>query len=83
MLGLLWGAGNAKLELPAVRTEIAADNFLVLEPGASVLFRLVGPLQLTGEAAYRWAVGVEDLPGISGDQLRGLSVSLGLAIGPL
>lgn len=79
---VLWGAGNAKLELPVVETEIAADNFLVVEPGVSADLLLIGPLHVSGALSYRWATGVEDLPGVSTGHLRGLSVSLGLAIGP-
>lgn len=79
---VLWGAGNAKMELPLVGTEIAADNFLVVEPGVAVSLDLRSFLQVVGGASYRWVGAVEDLPGVGGEQLRGLSASLGLAIGP-
>lgn len=79
---VLWGAGNAKMELPLVGTEIAADNFLVVEPGLSVSVRLRSFLHVAGGASYRWVGAVEDLPGVAGEQLRGLSASLGLAVGP-
>lgn len=80
---ILWGAGNAALELPAVKTEIASDNFLVVEPALATALRLHGPLRLLGELTYRWVGSVNDLPGITAGQLRGFSASLGLAVGPL
>ncbi len=79
---ILLGAGNAKLELPAVGAEIAADNFAVLEPGLSLDLRLTPWLGLSGGVAWRWAWGVEDLPGLGREDLRGASGTLGLRLGP-
>lgn len=79
---VLVGAGNAKVVLPVVETEIASDNFLVVEPSLAAVLTLKPWVGLLGEVAYRWSVGVEDLPGVAGDQVRGISASLGVAIGP-
>jgi len=81
-VGLLAGAGNSKVRLPVSGDEIAADNFLVTEPSADAALHVGGPLHLRGAVSYRWTAGVEDLSGITGDQLQGASLTLGLSFGP-
>lgn len=80
--GLLVGVGNAKLELAAVGAEIASDNFAVVEPGVVVDLRVASWLGLVGGLSWRWVGGVEDLPGVDGEHLEGVSGTLGLRLGP-
>lgn len=77
---LLVGAGNGKLTLPVVGTEIESDNFGVMEPELVGSMRVVGPLRLTAAVGYRMVYGVQDLPGIAQRDLWGWTtrVSLGL-----
>lgn len=79
---LLVGAGNAKVQLPVVETEIASDNFLVLEPSVGASLGLGASMGVVGEMSYRWTMGVEDLPGVAGKEIRGLSLTLGWVLGP-
>ena len=80
--GVLVGAGNAKVSLKAVDTEIAADNFGVIEPDVGVRAPIADLLSVSARLGYRLVYGVEDLPEIGRDQLRGLSISIGLSFGP-
>jgi hypothetical protein len=79
---VLAGAGTARLTLRAAGAEIAADNFLAVEPAVSASVPLVGPVGVWAELAWRWVRGVEDLPGVGSDQIQGPSVSLGVTLGP-
>lgn len=79
-LRALVGAGNGKVRLPVVGTLIAADNFGVVEPALAGTVRLFPGVHLQGSVAWRWAFGVQDLPGVSTDDLRGFSARLGFAI---
>jgi hypothetical protein len=80
-LRALVGAGNAKIELPVVGTEIAADNFLVVEPEAVIQVGLTRWLRAETGFGYRAIAGVEDLPGVGEPQLRGAFATIGLVIG--
>jgi hypothetical protein len=79
---VLAGAGTARLTLRAAGAEIAADNFLAVEPAVAASVPLVGPVGVRVELAWRWVRGVEDLPGVGIDQIQGPSVSLGVTLGP-
>jgi hypothetical protein len=79
----LVGAGSARVELPVVATEIAADNFAVIEPEAVILRRLRGALGIGAGLGYRFVFGVEDLPGVVSGDLSGPSASLFLRVGSL
>lgn len=81
-VGLLVGAGNAKVSLKAVDTEIAADNFGVIEPDFGIQAPLARMLTVSARLGYRLAYGVEDLPEIGRDQLQGLTFSAGVSFGP-
>jgi hypothetical protein len=59
---LMLGAGNAKVRLPVIGTEIATDNFGVLEPEITGERPLWSFLALRAQVAYRWVFDVEDLP---------------------
>lgn len=76
--GLL-GAGNARVQLAVVGAEIASDNFLVAAPALGLRYRLRSPVSLLAAAGYRFAVGVEDLPGVLPGQLEGFTLSVGLS----
>lgn len=81
--GLLLGAGTARVSLAVVGTEIAADNFGVVEPHVALSLTPGGPVYLRLLGGYRGAFGVEDLPGISPEHMRGWTLGLALGIGPL
>lgn len=78
---VLLGAGSAKIRLPVVGTEIAADNFAVIEPEVVLLRGLAGPLRVGAGVGYRLVFGVEDLPGLGAGDLRGPSARIFLHIG--
>jgi len=77
---LLAGAGNAKMDLAVVGTQIASDNFGVVVPEVGATLRLVGPIHLGGALGYRATFGVEDLPGLAPSDLRGLSARVLVAV---
>jgi hypothetical protein len=77
---LLAGAGNAKMDLAVVGTQIASDNFGVIVPEVGATLRLVGPIHLGGALGYRATFGVEDLPGLAPSDLRGPSARLLVAV---
>lgn len=79
-LRTLVGAANAKVRLPVVNTLIAADNFGVVEPEVVGSFRILPGLDAQASVAWRWTFGVQDLPGLSPNDLRGFSARIGLAI---
>lgn len=76
---LLAGAGNAKLDLAVAQTQIASDNFGVIQPEVGGSFRLPGRLRAGAAVGYRITYGVEDLPGVGALDLRGPSARLLLA----
>jgi len=82
-IGVLAGAGNAKLGLPVVETEIAADNFGVLEPELGVRMLLGNRLSLQASLGFRIVFGAENLPGLSPSDLRGMTFTASLVGGPL
>jgi len=77
---VLLGAGTGKLNLPAVGTEIEADNVGVVEPEACATWNPVRRVRLDAGIGYRAVFGVQDLPGVSGDDLRGPTVRLTLRL---
>jgi len=81
-LRALLGAGNAKVFLAAgdIEAETGADNFGVIEPEIALHRRLVGPLSGTAGVGYRVVFGLEDLTGVSGSDIRGPSLRVGLAL---
>lgn len=81
--GLLLGAGTARISLAVVGTEIAADNFGVVEPHASLSVAVAGPLALRVQAGYRGVFGVEDLPRVSARHLRGWTLGFEVRLGPV
>ena len=81
-LRLLVGAGSAKVSLPIVGTELAADNFGVIEPEVVGLLPLYDFAALRTQVGYRFVYGVEDLPQIDATHLRGVTLTLALSFGP-
>ncbi len=81
-LRLLVGAGSAKVSLPIVGTELAADNFGVIEPEVVGVFALRGYTELRVQLGYRLVYGVEDLPQVGPGHLRGATLTLSLRLGP-
>lgn len=77
---LLGGAGNAKVDLALVGTQIASDNFGVLVPEIGGSVALFGPLHVGAALGYRVALGVEDLPGLAPADLRGPSARVLVAV---
>lgn len=77
---LLVGAGNGKLSLPLVGTELDSDNFGVMEPEILGTLDLFRPLRLTAGLGYRAVYGVQDLPGITQSDLRGWTTRLSLSL---
>jgi len=79
-LRTLVGAGSAKIELPVVGSEIAADNFGVLVPEIVGSVPLAGPLQMGLGAGYRHVFGVDDLPNVAPGDLEGFSARIRLSV---
>lgn len=77
------GAGNAKVTLAGVGTEIAADNFGVLEPEIALGWRLHRLLTLRSQIGYRLVFGVDDLPQVEASDVGGPSLTLGVTLGSL
>ena len=79
-LRLLVGAGSAKVRLPIVGTELAADNFGVIEPEVVGELALRDFAQLRAQLGYRLVYGVEDLPQVGPEHLRGVTLTLSLLL---
>lgn len=77
---LLVGAGTGKLNLPAVGTEIEADNVGVLEPEGCASFSPIRRVRLDAAVGYRIVFGVQDLPGVTGGDLRGPTARVSLRL---
>lgn len=78
---VLAGAGNAKVLVPVVGSEIGADNFGIVEPEVVAAHWLASIFSVRASISYRFAYGVEDLPQVITSDLEGLSFSLGFGIG--
>jgi hypothetical protein len=79
--GLMLGAGHAEVRDRLIGTEVGADNFFVVEPEASVSFKIYRGVSLEGAAGYRFVSGVEDLPTATASDLRAFTGTLLLRIG--
>ena len=79
-LRVLAGAGNAKVDLALVGTQIASDNFGVLVPEIGASVRVSGPLRVGAALGYRAVLGVDDLPGLAPSDLRGPSARVLLSV---
>jgi hypothetical protein len=79
---VLWGLGNASVRDPITRVRFLSDNFFVAEPSLILAAQLHSLVSAGVLAAYRIALGVQDLDRVDGAQLRGWSVGLSLKVGP-
>jgi len=77
----LIGVGTARVDLPAVGTNVATDNFGVIEPGVRLVRALTGPFAITAGLGYRSAFAAADLPGVTTRDLSGWIVEGGLTFG--
>lgn len=77
----LLGAGHADVRDRDPGVELGADNFGVLEVQVAATWRGLAPLHLLVGGGYRFAVGVQDLPGASAADLRGAALTLSFRIG--
>lgn len=78
---VLVGAGNAEVRAIPVGNRLGSDNFLVVEPEARLHLR-VAPGVFAGLAVgYRMVFGVQDLPDVSPEDLRGLSLTASVFFG--
>lgn len=75
---VLVGGGNADVSDPLVGAELGSDNFLVLHPVFRFRRPLRAPLDIGLEAGYRFAMGVEDLPGLNRRDLSGPTLSVSM-----
>ena len=80
-LRMLVGAGNAKVLVPVVGSEIGADNFGIVEPEVVAARWLAGMLSVRASLSYRFAYGVDDLPQVITSDLRGISFAVSVGIG--
>ncbi len=78
---LLLGAGNAKAVVPVVGTELNSDNFGVLEPRLVASAWIARPISAKVEAGYRFVYGLEDIPRMSAEQLRGFVLTASICLG--
>ena len=73
---LLLGAGHASVRAIPVGNELGADNFLVLEPEVMLRIGAVGPAHLGFAVGYRMVLGVQDLPTLVAEDLKGVSLTI-------
>jgi len=78
---LLFGAGHAQVRNSLTGQETGSDNFMVMEPEGALHLRLLGSLYLGAAAGYRFVFGVEDLTGLSAEDLRAFTGTLSLRLG--
>jgi hypothetical protein len=74
------GVGNAKVTVPDATVLLGADNFGVLEPEAMGVLSLRSRLGVTLGVSYRATFGVERLPGLRPEELRGATLRLGIRL---
>ncbi len=79
--GLMLGAGHAEVRDRLIGTELGADNFLVVEPEASISYKAYRGISLEAAAGYRFISGVEDLPTVTASDMRTFTGTLLLRIG--
>lgn len=75
---LLLGAGHATVRDRGI--ELGADNFGILELQVAGVWRGPSPFQVSLSPGYRFASGVQDLPGVSAADLGGLTLTFGLRL---
>jgi len=78
---LLLGAGHGRVRNNLTRQETGSDNFMVVEPEGALHARLFGSLHVGAAVGYRFVWGVEDLTGVSAEDLRSFTGTLSLRLG--
>lgn len=78
---VLVGAGNAEVRAIPVGNRLGSDNFIVVEPEARLHLRVTRGVFAGLAVGYRFVFGVEDLPDISPEDLRGLSLTASVFFG--
>jgi hypothetical protein len=79
-LSLLLGTGTARVHSTLLDTELASDNFVVLEPALERRIGEFGPFLVDGLAAYRLPLGAENLPGVRASELGGASIAVTVSL---
>lgn len=77
---LLLGIGSARAHDAALGIELGSDNFAVAEPQGSVRVRLLPWLGVGVQVGFRLITGLQDLPGIIPDDVKGYTVAVSLRI---
>jgi hypothetical protein len=80
-VGLLLGAGHADVRAQLTGTEVGSDNFLVGEGELGISYRVLQSVSLGVSVGYRLTSGIQDLPGVSTDDLNAFTGSLSLRVG--
>jgi hypothetical protein len=79
--GALLGGGHAEVTDLVQGIELGADNFFVVEPETTLFYDLFSRVHLGVAVGYRFVWGVEDIPLVTSDDLRGLTAAFTLKIG--
>jgi hypothetical protein len=80
---LTTGAASAQLRDQATKARLRADNSFLLEPMLGARVRAGAGIIVGGSAGYRIVIGVNDLGGLSSQDLRGWTVGAFLRLGPI
>jgi hypothetical protein len=78
---ILLGAGHAEVEDRVTGEEVGAENFLVMEPEATLFFNVFRQLFLGASGGYRFTSGLDKLPRVSPDDLQSFTATLSLRLG--
>lgn len=79
--GFLLGAGNAEIRALPVGNQLGSDNFMVLEPEVTLELPSWGVIHGAIGAGFRFVTGVDDLPTVRADDLKGFTVTLAIVAG--
>ena len=77
---VLVGAGHATVRSADATFELGADNFGVVQLQGGPEWRRAAPLRVSARVGYRFAFGVQDLPGVSAVDLRGFALTISLRL---
>jgi hypothetical protein len=80
-VGLLLGAGHAEVQTRLTGTEVGSDNFLVGEGELGLSYHILNSVHIGVAVGYRLTSGIQDLPGVSNDDLNAFTGSLFLRVG--
>jgi hypothetical protein len=78
-VGILLGAGTARLYSALVDAELGSENFFVVEPSLGYRFAFGSRLGGAAWGGYRLTPGAQPLPGMAADEYRGPVVSFSLS----